>query len=82
MNNQDVFQDMEKRWPSAVVARREVSIFTGGLIKPKFLANQDSLGTGPAERVEVCGRIGYPVSSLIEWLKKRSQTTQKGDRNE
>ena len=72
MEKQDVFQQMAARWPSALVARREVAQFTGGLIKPKYLANQDSLGTGPTEKVEVCGRVAYPVDSLVDWLRKRS----------
>ena len=69
----DIFTEMVNRWPSAVVARREVAQFTGGLIKPKFLANQDSLGTGPAEKIEVCGRVVYPVGSLADWLRARSK---------
>ena len=73
MNTHDIFTDMVTRWPSAVVARREVAQFTGGLIKPKFLANQDSLGTGPAEKIEVCGRVAYPAEALAEWLRSRSK---------
>ena len=74
MKTQDTFQEMIDRWPSAVVARRQIKEFTGGIISPKYLANQDSLGTGPSKRIEICGRIGYPVDALVEWLKSRSQT--------
>lgn len=77
MNQSDeMYNAMKAKWPSAVVARREVRSFTGGLVSPKFLANQDSLGTGPRNRVEVCGKIAYPVDSLIEWLRTRSKTKE------
>lgn len=68
----DVFEQMVDRWPSAIVARRDVEKFTGGMVKSKFLANQDSLGTGPDDRIEIAGRIGYPIESLIIWLRARS----------
>ena len=73
MNTTDIFTEMVNRWPSHIVARREVGNFTGGLIKPKFLANQDSLGTGPAEKIEVCGRVAYSAQSLADWLRSRSK---------
>ncbi len=72
MQKHDVFQEMADRWPSAVVARREVGTFTGGLIKPKYLANQDSLKLGPSERIEAFGRVAYPVSSFVDWLRNRA----------
>jgi len=40
---------------------------------PRTLANEDSRGTGPKERI-LCGRVvGYPRKGLIEWLKERSK---------
>lgn len=69
----DIFSEMVTRWPSPIVARREVAQFTGGLIKPKFLANQDSLGIGPVGKIEVCSRVAYSAESLADWLRSRSK---------
>lgn len=67
----DIFQEMADRWPSAIVARTEMEHFTGGLISAKYMANLDSLKLG-CERI-TCGRkVGYPVDSLVAWLRDRS----------
>lgn len=71
MNN--CFQAMADRWPSTVVARTEIRNFTGGLYSPGRLANLDSLGEGPREKVRVGRKVCYPVTSLIEWLEERSK---------
>mgnify|MGYP000530724943 CR=1 FL=1 len=73
----DVFDEMAEKWPSAVVARTEISNFTGGLISSKYQANLDSLGLG-CERI-TCGRkVGYPVHSLINWLRDRVSNQRRG----
>lgn len=67
-----VFQKMAENWGSLIVARTEVSNFTGGLMTEKYQANLDSKGEGPAGRIR-CGRkIGYPVAEYVEWLEARS----------
>ena len=67
-----IFQEMADRWPSEIIARTEVSRFTGGLISEKYMANLDAQGKGPSGRVR-CGRkIAYPVASLVEWMENRS----------
>lgn len=46
---------------------------------PRSLANMDSAGQGPKERV-LCGRVtGYPRRALIEWLRERSVVITAGD---
>ena len=71
MEEQDVFQEMANKWPSAVVARVEVERFTGGLISAKYMANLDSLKLG-CNRI-TCGRkVGYSVRDLVVWLRARS----------
>ena len=72
-NNESLFQDMTDKWPSAWVARQEVSRFTGGIISEKYLANLDSAGKGPAGRVRIGRKIAYPVASLVAWLESRTQ---------
>jgi len=69
------FQKMAERWPSTIVSRDQVDKFTGGIIKPSYLANLDSKGEGPA-RIVRCGRkVGYPVEDLVAWLDDRCQET-------
>lgn len=41
-------------------------------ISPRTLANQDSLGTGPAGRVVLRGRVGYERDALLAWLAGRA----------
>jgi len=59
-------------WPSSIVARSEVSKFSGGLINPRRLANMDSLGLGSANRYRVGRKIAYPVDSLVAWMESRT----------
>lgn len=61
------------KWPSSHVARDKVEEFSGGIIKPKYLANLDSLGKGPSGRVKIGRKVAYPVSSLIAWLQGRAR---------
>ena len=70
----DIFKKLVERWPSEVVARRDVSKFSGGAVTPKHLANVDSLGTGPDGRILVAGHVCYPVRSLAAWLCERTKT--------
>ena len=69
----DIFDQMAERWPAPSVARRKIEIFTGGAIKPKHMANLDSLGEGCPERLLIGGHICYPVASFVPWLRARSQ---------
>ncbi len=66
-----IFQEMAEKWPSVLVARMEIKVFTGGLLDEKTMANYDCQGKGPANRF-ACGRkVAYPVKDLIEWLENR-----------
>ena len=71
--NDDVFNKMAARWPSSIVARAEVKNFTGGGISPKTIANADSEGKGPTTRLVIGRRVCYPVSDLIDWLRKNAR---------
>ena len=70
-NGKRCFQEMDDRWASAVVARTEVSKFSGGLMSSKYIANLDSQGKGPP-RVVVGRKVGYPTRDLVQWLRERS----------
>ena len=69
----DIFQEMDDRWTSAIVARTEIERFTGGMISRKYIANLDSEGYGPV-RVTIGRKVGYPTRDLVQWLRKRSNT--------
>ncbi len=62
---------MRERWPSAAVSRKDVAVFSGGLVSSKFLANHDSAGTGPAKRFKVGKTVAYDVDALLAWLQER-----------
>lgn len=69
-----VFQQMVERWPSALVARTESARFSGGAISEKYLANLDSQGRGPKNRVKVGRKVCYPTVELARWLAARSES--------
>lgn len=76
----DIFDELAEAWPAPVVARREVSRFSGGVLNPRTLANLDSLGQGPP-RIALRPRvIAYPTRALVEWMRDRAAKTKIGER--
>lgn len=69
----DIFDQMAERWPSPVVARPKLGIFSGGAMSPKSAANLDSLGLGCPERVVINGKVCYPTAALVSYLRARSK---------
>ena len=43
-------------------------------VAPRTVANEDSLGTGPKEKIMVGRVCGYPRTAFIAWLRERSIT--------
>jgi len=76
--NIDTLTKMAAKWPSPIVARAEVGLFTGGGIKPKTLANADSKKEGPKERFIMGRRVCYPVPALVEWLSLNIKEVSNG----
>jgi hypothetical protein len=68
-----VFEKMAERWPSGVVARCEISKFTGGAISEKYAANLDCAGKGPKGRIRIGRKVCYPTIELARWLAARSE---------
>jgi len=64
-------EKLDSAWPSEIVARSEVGTFSGGLIKPRYLANLDSKGQGPEGRFMCGAKTAYDKSSLLAWLNAR-----------
>lgn len=60
-----------KNWPSPIVAREEVGKFSGGLLNPRTMANQDAKKTGPAGKINMGRKVGYDVRLLVEWMQAR-----------
>lgn len=65
-------KSMQEKWKSPIVARTEIGVFSGGLLKEKSMANADSLGVGVAGRFRVGRKVVYPVAEVIKWLEARS----------
>ncbi|WP_419784299.1 hypothetical protein [Maridesulfovibrio sp.] len=61
---------MAKSTKSSIVSRVEASEMTGKMISPATLRNLDSLGKGPKVRVRMGRKVGYSVSSFIEWCSE------------
>jgi hypothetical protein len=68
-----VLDEMKERWKSAIVAREQVDVFSGGAITSKSLANLDSRGEGVQERFRIGRKIVYPTWALVKWLESRSK---------
>ena len=66
----DSLAQLEALWPSTIVARSEVGRFSGGLLNPRTIANRDSQGTGPRNRLKLGKSVGYSVHDLLEWMDK------------
>ncbi|SHN72759.1 hypothetical protein [Desulfovibrio litoralis] len=59
-----------------VIARAHVAELTGGLVSRKTLANEDSLGKGPKDRVRYGQKIAYRREDFIEWLRAKMTSAQ------
>jgi hypothetical protein len=42
-------------------------------VSPRTVANDDSLGVGPKEKIYIGRNAGYPRSSLMEYLRAKSR---------
>ena len=65
-------QALKESWDSPYVAREQVSKFSGGALNHRTMANLDSKGEGPANRIRIGRKIVYPVDSLVSWMESRS----------
>ena len=70
-------KQLAEKWPSPIVARTEVSKFSGGVLSEKTLANLDSIGQGPP-REKWGRRVFYPVEDLILWMENKANNGEPG----
>jgi hypothetical protein len=68
----DIFDVMADNWPSEIIARTEIKVFTGGLISPRYIANLDCRGEGPSGRIKSGRKTGYQKRPFVQWLRERS----------
>jgi len=67
MEKQSLRESLLQSFPP-LVPRNKVDELTGGLISKKTLANRDSLGLGPRQRVKFRGKVCYPREALVDWI--------------
>lgn len=78
---QNVFAGLEQELPP-IVFRNWKDWKKYLPVSPRYVANLDSLGTGPDEKVMIGGVTGYPRESIIRFLKDRAKPVQRtGVRN-
>jgi hypothetical protein len=68
---EEIIKLLVDRWPSPLVARSESGRFSGGVVSPRYMANLDSLGQGPAQRVRFAGKVAYSTEVFAKWLADR-----------
>ena len=67
-------QNLHEAWASPFVAREKVSLFSGGILTARTMANLDSRGLGVEDRFRVGRKVVYPKKSLIEFLENRYES--------
>ncbi len=68
----ETFEELGLNWPSSIVARTELSKFSGGLLKRITQSSRDSRGTG-CPKIKVGRNVCYRKQDLIEWLIKKAE---------
>ncbi len=66
-----LIQKFKTAWRSPIVPKKEISSFTGGLLKPQTLTNLTAMVQGPPNVFNVRGRACYEIDELLDWLLDR-----------
>jgi len=81
MNDKPTVDDIIKQLLSNApdwLLRKKLSALLGGAYSVKYLANLDSEGKGIKPRLRIGGRVAYPKSAVITWLKQQC-TIEEGE---
>lgn len=70
MPTHDIFDELAHALPPILYRTNPRFRELTGL-HPRTMANLDSLGQGPAERVLLGKTVGYPREALLAWLAAR-----------
>ena len=65
--------ELAAAWPSPIVPRDQACLdkFSGGLLNQRTLANADSAGTGPKQKLKLGRKVAYPKNALVEWMRSK-----------
>jgi hypothetical protein len=69
----EIWAELQKSWPSPIIARSEIGKWSGGLLNPRTVRNLDCSGDGPRNRLRVGRKTAYRVVDLIDWLRSRAE---------
>jgi hypothetical protein len=61
--------DLERQFRFGI-PRKSIGEATGGILHPRTMANQDSLGTGIEGRFMIGNQTVYPVAGVIEKIRR------------
>ena len=75
MTRAEILADLAASLPP-LVTRVELQRATGGAIKVGTLANLDSRGEGPADRMTLCGKAVYPRAAAVAWIAARLHSVE------
>ncbi len=73
------FEKLKEAWPSPVVGRSQLAVFSGGLINPKTMRNLDALKKGIPGKMRLNRKVFYPVENVIQWMIDHISEGKEGD---
>ena len=62
---------LAEAWPSAIVAREQTGLFSGGALNPSYVANLDSAGKG-CPRFKIGRKTCYFTKDFADWMQARA----------
>ena len=68
---QELMEILTEKYPFGI-PRKKIGIATGGIIHPRTCANRDSLNIGIEGRFQINRTIIYPVSEVINFIRKKT----------
>ena len=66
----EVYRNLHAQLPE-LVDRKTASFMSGAMVAPGTLANCDSRGEGPAERIRSGRKVAYSRDAFVLWLASR-----------
>jgi len=77
---QNMKKNLTEKYPCCLIPRKKISEATGGILNPRTLANEDSLGKGIAGPIVIKGNICYGIDEILDYIFKNSLSvgTEKG----
>lgn len=59
------------------IPRKKIGDATGGILHPRTMANQDSIGTGIKGRYKIGPQTVYPVAGVIQKIRRAMRPVKK-----